>query len=113
IAVTVLRIAVLGFGVVILLWHLAGRNREFLVSRRITLQIAIPCALLSVLGPLLSMQLLLQQYPTAIPLDTFRATTALMLLVSLVFAFLLMGAAAALLTSFYPGAVAALRARNR
>ena len=112
-SVTIVRIAVLAFGVVAALWLLVGRIRQGLIPWRPTLRIAIPAALLSIVGPLLSMQLILQQYPTAIPLEMFRATSYLVMLMSLVFAFLLMGAAAALLTSFYPDAFTALQPTNR
>jgi hypothetical protein len=95
------------------LWLLVGAIRQGRIPWRPTLRIAIPCALLSAIGPLLSMQLMLQQYPTAIPLEMYRAMTYLILVVSLIFAFLMMGAAAALLTSFFPDALAAMRPGNR
>jgi hypothetical protein len=59
------------------------------------------------------MQLTLQNYPTAIPLETYQATVYIVILMSVVFGFLLLGGAAALLTSFYPDSTAALRAPNR
>jgi membrane protease YdiL (CAAX protease family) len=113
ISVTILRIAVLATGLVAVLWLLVGRIRQGLIPWRAALRIAIPCAVLSAIGPLLSMQLMLQSYPTAVPLEMYRGMTYLMLLMSVVFAFLLMGAAAALLTSYYPDALPALRFDSR
>ena len=59
------------------------------------------------------MQLTLQGYNTAIPLEIYQATMYVLILMSVVFGFLLLGGAAALLTSFYPeGTYAALRRAN-
>ncbi len=113
ISVTVLRIAVLAVLVVAALWLIVGNIRRGAVPWRPTLRLAIPCAVLSAVGPLLSVRLLMQQYPTAIPLEMYRATTYLMLFMSLIFGFVLMGAAAALLTSFYPDLLVSLRAAGR
>ena len=50
--------------------------------------ISIPIALLTAVGPLLSMRLLLQNYQTAIPLETFQAVMYMVVLMSVVFGFL-------------------------
>src|SRR6185503_3295620 len=78
-----------------------------------TMKIAVPAALLMATGPLLSMQLLLQGYQTAIPLETYKAMTYLLVVMSVVFGFLLMAAATALLTSFFPDCLTSLRAAQR
>src|SRR5207248_7290642 len=54
-----------------------------------------------------------KDYNTAIPLETYQAMTYVVLLMSLVFGFVIMGGAAALVTTFYPESVAALNAVNR
>jgi len=56
---------------------------------------------------------MLQTYPTAIPLETFQATMFLVIFVSMVFAFVMMAAASAMVVSTYPDALAAFRPENR
>jgi hypothetical protein len=73
----------------------------------------VPATLLFALGPLLSLELLLKGYNTAIPLETYRAVVYITLLMSVIFVFLALGAAAALLALFYPESLGALRAANR
>ena len=75
--------------------------------------IAAPAALFAGLSTLLSLKLTLAGYNTAIPLETYQATMYVVILMSVIFGFLLLGGATALLTSFYPESVAALRAANR
>jgi len=60
---------------------------------------------------LLSLKLMLQNYPTAIPLETFKVMMFLVVFVSMIFAFVMMAAAAAMLTSTFPDVLAALRLR--
>jgi hypothetical protein len=84
-----------------------------LVRWGLTIRIAVPATLLTALGPLLSMQLTLQNYDTAIPLQTYQATIYVVILMSVVFGFLLLGGAVALLTSFYSESTAALGQRMR
>jgi hypothetical protein len=64
-------------------------------------------------GPLLSLPQLLQNYNTAVPLGTFEAVAYTSIGIGVVGGFLILAAAAALVTSFYPGVVAALGARGR
>jgi hypothetical protein len=64
-------------------------------------------------GPALSLKLMLQNYPTAIPLETFRAMMVLVVFVSMIFAFVMMAAAVALLTSSCPDLLPSLRPENR
>src|SRR5262249_48257103 len=84
-----------------------------LVPWKTTIRIAIPAALLTIAGPLLSMQLFLQNYPTAIPLEMFRAMTFLVVAMSSIFAFVLMAAAVALIASCYPAALTVFRREGR
>jgi membrane protease YdiL (CAAX protease family) len=113
IAVLTLRFGMLSAGVVWGLMLMIQNIRQGLVRWGLTIRIAVPVALLAALGPLLSMQLLLQRYDTAIPLQIFQATMYVVILMSVVFGFLLLGGAVAFLTSFYPESMAALRRANR
>src|ERR1019366_787154 len=65
------------------------------------------------LAPLLSVVLMLKNYRTDVPLETFQAMTYVSLAMGALFGFLLMAGAAALVATFYPDAVPALRQRNR
>ena len=113
IAVLALRFGMMAAGIVWGLILMIRNIRQGLVRWKLTIRIAVPAALLTAVAPLLSMQLALQNYPTAIPLQTFQATIYIVIVMSVVFGFLLMGGAVALLTSFYPDCMAALRASNR
>jgi hypothetical protein len=113
IAVLVLRIAAMAGAIVYALWLLVQSIRQRRVPWRAVIKLAVPLALLFPVGPLLSVNLMLKEYNTAIPLATYQAMTYVVLLMSLVFGFLFMSGAAALLTSFYIESLAALRAVNR
>jgi membrane protease YdiL (CAAX protease family) len=113
IVTAVLRIGILAGGVVVALYVLVRKIRSASVPWRPTLRIAIPTAVLSIAGPLLSLKLMLQNYPTAIPLETFKVTMFLVVFVSMIFAFVMMAAATAMLTSSYPDVLAAFRPENR
>jgi len=113
ILVLVMRIAAMAGAIVYALWLLIQSIRKRLVPWRATIRLAVPAALLIPLGPLLSIHLMLKEYNTAIPLATYQAMAYVVLLMSLIFGFLFMGGAAALLTTFYQESLAALRAVNR
>jgi membrane protease YdiL (CAAX protease family) len=113
IAVLTLRFGVLAAGVVFGLMLMIQNIRQGLVRWGLTIRIAVPAALLAAVGPLLSLQLTLQGYNTAIPLETYQATMYIVILMSVVFGFLLLAGAVALLTSFYPDSTDALRRANR
>ncbi|HEY2018739.1 MAG TPA: CPBP family intramembrane glutamic endopeptidase [Bryobacteraceae bacterium] len=113
IAVLALRFGVLGGGIVCGILLLVANIRHGLVRWRTVFRIAVPAALLAALGPLLSMRLLLQGYNTAIPLETFQAMMYVVVLMSAVFAFLMLAAAVALIASYYPESLHALRSANR
>jgi membrane protease YdiL (CAAX protease family) len=113
IAVLTLRFGMLSAGVVWGLILMIHNIRQGLVRWGLTIRIAVPATLLTALGPLLSMQLTLQGYDTAIPLQTFQATMYVVILMSVVFGFLLLGGAVALLTSFYPESTATLGRASR
>jgi hypothetical protein len=104
---------VLAAGAVFGIWLLVQNIRRGLVPWKMTMKVAIPAALLTLVGPLLSMQLFLQNYSTAIPLEMYRALTYLVVVMSAVFGFLMMAAAVALIASFYPASLAAFRRESR
>ncbi len=113
IAVLALRFGTMAAAIVWGLILMIQNIRQGLVRWGLTIRIAVPATLLTAVAPLLSMQLAMQNYPTAIPLETYQATIYIVVLMSVVFGFLLVGGAAALLTSFYPDCTAAFRAPNR
>jgi hypothetical protein len=113
ITVLALRIGMIAAGIVYALWLLIQATRQGLVRWRGAIKLAVPATLLFALGTVLSFELMLKGYNTAIPLETYQATIYIMLLMSVIFVFLLLGAAAALISVFYPESVGALRAANR
>jgi membrane protease YdiL (CAAX protease family) len=108
-----LRIAMIAAAVVYAVWLLIQAARQGLVRWGGAIRLAVPATLLFALGSLLSFDLLLKGYSTAIPLETYQAVLYMTLLMSVIFVFLVLGAAAALLALFYPESVGALRAANR
>jgi hypothetical protein len=113
IAVMALRIGAIAAAVVFGLWLLIQATRQGMVRWRGAIRLAVPATLLFAVGSLLSFELMLKGYNTAIPLETYQAVLYITLLMSVVFVFLILGAAAALLILFYPESVGALRAANR
>jgi membrane protease YdiL (CAAX protease family) len=108
-----LRIGTIAAGIVYALWLLIQATRKGLVRWGGAVRLAVPATLLFALGSLLSFDLLLKDYDTAIPLETYRAGLYITLLMSVIFVFLILGAAAALLALFHPESVGALRPANR
>jgi membrane protease YdiL (CAAX protease family) len=108
-----LRIGVIAAAVVYALWLLIQATRQGLVRWRGAIRLALPATLLFALGSLLSFELMLKAYNTAIPLETYQAVLYITLLMSVIFVFLILSAAAALIALFYPESVGALRAANR
>jgi hypothetical protein len=113
ISTATLRIGLIAGFVVFGLWMLIRNIRNGLVPWPMTLKIAIAPALLTALGPLLAMGTLLANYPTAIPLETFRVMSYLVVLMSAIFAFVIYAGCAAIVTSFFPDSIAALRREGR
>ena len=113
IAMLALRIVAMAGAVVWALWLLIRNTRAGLIPWRATLTLAAVPALLAVVSPLLSLPLLLKAYPTAVPLGTYQAIEYAILAMTVIFAFIMMAAAAALLLSLFPQSVASLRAANR
>jgi membrane protease YdiL (CAAX protease family) len=113
IAMLVIRIAAISGLIVYALWTLIQGTRRGVVRWRAAIKLAVPATLLFPVGPLLSASLLLKGYPTSIPLETYQVMSYLIITMSVIFGFLVMGGAAALITTFYPEAVPSLRGENR
>jgi membrane protease YdiL (CAAX protease family) len=113
IALVALRILAIAGAVVWAIWLLVRNTRAGLIPWRAALTLATVPALLAVVSPLCSLSLLLKDYPTAIPLGTYQAMEAALVAMTVIFAFIMMTAAAALLLSLFPEGVASLRAANR
>src|ERR1039458_6166423 len=112
-AIAVLKIAPLAGLIVYAIWLLIQGTRQGMVRWRAAIRLAIPATLLFPVAPLLSVGLMLKNYRTDVPLETFQAMTYVSLAMGALFGFLLMAGAAALVVTFYPDAVPALRQRNR
>jgi hypothetical protein len=95
------------------MWLLIQGTRQGVVRWRAAILLAVPATLLFPVAPLLSVGLMLKNYRTDVPLETFQAMSYVIVVMGAVFGFLLMGAAAALVVTFYPDAVRALRRGNR
>ena len=113
ITIAVLKIATLAGLIVYAIWLLIQGTRQGMVRWRAAIRLAIPATLLFPVAPLLSVGLMLKNYRTDVPLETFQAMTYVSLAMGALFGFLLMAGAAALVVTFYPDAVPALRQRNR
>src|ERR1019366_3885364 len=113
IAIAVLKIAVIAGLVVYAMWLLIQGTRQGTVRWRAAIRLAVPATLLFPVAPLLSAGLMLKNYRTDVPLETFQAMTYVLLAMSVIFGFLMMGGAAAIVVTFYPDAVPALRRGNR
>jgi membrane protease YdiL (CAAX protease family) len=113
IAVMALRIGAIAAAVVYALWLLIQATRRGLMRWGRAIRLAVPATLLFALGILLSFELMLKSYSTAIPLETYQATMYIGLLMTVIFMFLMLGAAAALIALFYPESMEAFRAANR
>jgi membrane protease YdiL (CAAX protease family) len=113
IAVTVSKIVVMAALIVFGLWLLIQATRHGAVPWRAVIRLALPATLVFPIGPLLSAGLMMKDYNTAVPVETFRAMAFVVIGMSAVLGFVVMGAAAALLCTFYPDAVVALRAGGR
>jgi membrane protease YdiL (CAAX protease family) len=113
IAMLTLRIAAIAGMVVWAIWLLVRNTRARLIPWRATLKLAAVPALAMVAGQLLSLPLLMKEYPTAIPMGTYEAIECASLAMIAIAGFVMMAAAAAVLLSLYPQSLAALRAANR
>ncbi len=103
----------IALGIVRGVWMTFQKIRHGGVRWGTVIRLAAPITLLIALSALLSFNLTMQNYRTEIPFETFVAVSYLTVLIATIFGFLMMGGAAALLTSFFPDCTAALRKINR
>jgi membrane protease YdiL (CAAX protease family) len=113
IAVMTLQFGTIAAGVVCGILLLVQAIRRGNVRWGPAIRIGVPVSILTIVGPLLSSRLILKDYNTAIPLETYQAMMYVALLVSLVFGFVLLGGAVALVTSYFPDSLRALGGRVR
>jgi hypothetical protein len=113
IAITVMKIVAIAGLVVYAVWILIQATRHGMVRWRAAISLALPATLAFPVASLLAAGLMLKNYRTDVPLETFQAMTYVALAMGAVLGFLLMGAAAALVVTLYPDAVPALRRENR
>ena len=113
IALVALRLGMLAAVAVYGILLLIRKIREGTVPWRGVIRWAVPAALLTAIGPLLSLSQLLKDYNTAIPLATFQAIGYTTIGTSVLAGFLVLAAAVAFVTSHYPESRAALLIANR
>ena len=107
-----LKIATLAGLIVYALWLLIHGTRHGMVRWRAAIRLAVPATILFPIAPLLSAGLMLQELPHRRPARDLPGDDLCQLAMSAVFGFLLMGAAAALIVTFYPEAIARAAPRN-
>jgi len=114
ISVLALEIAAIAGTVVFGIFMLVRNIRRGLVPWRKALWLAVVPTVLTLVSVLLNVHVTLYRgYQTAIPFETFAVMTYTILGMSVLFAFVMYGAGMALLTSFFPDCLAALRAAAR
>ncbi len=113
ITLSLAKIATLAALIVYAFYLLIRGTRYGMVRWRAAVQLAVPATIFFPIAPLLSAGMMLRNYRTDIPLETFRAMSYVSLAMSVIFGFLLVGAAAALLVTFYPEALPSLRRAAR
>ena len=113
ITIAVLKIVTIASLIVYGLWLLIQGTRHGIVRWRAAIKLGLPAMLLFPVAPLLSVGLMLKNYRTDVPLETFQALAYVSIAMGAIFGFLLMGAAAALIVTYFPDALPALRRANR
>jgi len=114
IAIWIVRILAIAGAIVFGIWVLIRQIRQGLVPWRRTLLLAAVPTVLTVGALALSFHLFLyRNYPTSIPFETFTVTAAVVLAIEVAFAFVLYGAAAAVVLSFFPESLDAFRPVRR
>jgi membrane protease YdiL (CAAX protease family) len=114
IAVWTVRILVGAAGIVFGLWILIRQIRRGLVPWRRTLQLAaIPTLLTAGVLALSFHTFLYRNYQTSIPFETFTVTAVAVLAIEVAFAYVIYGAAVALVLSFFPQSMAVFRPGRR
>jgi membrane protease YdiL (CAAX protease family) len=113
IVVAITKIVILAGLIVFGMWLLIQATRHGEVPWRAVIRLALPATLVFPIGPLLSAGLMMKDYNTAVPVETFQAMSYVIIGMSAVLGFVVMGAAAAVLCTFFPDAVRSLGAGGR
>jgi hypothetical protein len=113
IAVLVARIVASAGLIVFGLWVLMDAIRDGTLRWHWAIRLALPAALLFPVGALLSAHLMMRNYDTAKPLETFQAIAWMGLVVATLLGILMAMAAAAVVATLVPDALRALRRENR
>jgi hypothetical protein len=113
IVITVAKIVAYAGLIVFGMWLLIQATRSRAVPWRRVIRVALPATLAFPVSALLNSGLIMKNYNTAVPVETFRAMAYIGIGMSAVLGFIVMGAAAALICTFYPEAPSSLRAASR
>jgi len=114
IAVWTVKISVMAAAVVFGLWILIRHVRQGLVPWRRTLQLAVLPTLMMAIVLALSFEITLYRgYQTYMPFETFVVTTCVGVAIVVAFAYVMYGAAAGFILSFFPDSMAAFRKVRR
>ncbi|HXA51397.1 MAG TPA: type II CAAX endopeptidase family protein [Candidatus Acidoferrum sp.] len=113
IAVAVARIVTFAGLLVFGMWLLMAAIRDGTVRWRAAFRLALPASLLLPVALLLTAHLMMRNYNTAKPLETFQAMSWMELAISALMGVVMSVAAAAVITTYVPEALRALRRENR
>ncbi|HEY1496438.1 MAG TPA: CPBP family intramembrane glutamic endopeptidase [Candidatus Solibacter sp.] len=113
IVITVAKIVAYAGLIVFGMWLLIQATRSRAVPWRRVIRVALPATLAFPVSALLNSGLIMKNYNTAVPVETFRAMAYIGIGMSAVLGFIVMGAAAALICTFYPEAPSSLHAASR
>jgi hypothetical protein len=108
-----LRIVVIAGFVAMGLWLVVQRTRKHELRWRHVMKVAVPAAALGVLGAISDAPLVLRNYDTAIPIETFRAVVIAGMAISALGLFLGLACCVALLLAVRPDSLAALKPAHR
>jgi len=109
----VLRIAVGASLLVLGIWLLIERTRQGTLRWGQALWTALPLGAITLCGMAMTFPLLLSQYPTTFPLESFEATLGVGLFIGALALFIAITCGIALILALAPDALAAFRAVNR
>jgi membrane protease YdiL (CAAX protease family) len=109
----IMRLVVTASGIVLGILLLVQCVRKGTVPWGAALRVALPVTALTALGSALALKLVMQNYDTAVPLETFQATAYLGIGIVTLFGGVLMASAAALIGSYFPDALSSLRTVGR
>ena len=112
-SLTALRVALAAIALVWAIAILVRNVRRGLIPWRPVLSLAGVLTVATALGAAMTLRLVMKNYPTQIPLQTFEAMEVIGLGTSVVFAFLMMAAAVALVASSFPAALKVFSAASR